>query len=51
MNRALLVGINKYPGQPLNGCVNDVQDMEQLRTRYNALATTPDKKPADNTAK
>jgi hypothetical protein len=27
MNRALLVGINKYPGQPLNGCVNDVQDM------------------------
>ena len=27
MNRALLVGINKYPSQPLNGCVNDVQDM------------------------
>src|SRR5208337_4767119 len=27
MNRALLVGINAYPGQPLNGCVNDVQDM------------------------
>jgi metacaspase-1 len=27
MNRALLVGINKYPTQPLNGCVNDVQDM------------------------
>ncbi|HEY3116002.1 MAG TPA: caspase family protein, partial [Chloroflexota bacterium] len=27
MNRALLVGINAYPGAPLNGCVNDVTDM------------------------
>jgi len=27
MNRALLVGINAYPGQPLKGCVNDVVDM------------------------
>jgi hypothetical protein len=27
MNRALLVGINSYPGAPLNGCVNDVTDM------------------------
>ena len=26
-NRALLAGINAYPGQPLNGCVNDVNDM------------------------
>jgi uncharacterized caspase-like protein len=26
-DRALLVGINTYPGQPLNGCVNDVDDM------------------------
>jgi hypothetical protein len=26
-DRALLVGINAYPGQPLNGCVNDVNDM------------------------
>lgn len=26
-HRALLVGINAYPGQPLNGCVNDVNDM------------------------
>ncbi len=25
--------------------------MEQLRTRYNALITSSDKKPADNTAK
>lgn len=27
MKRALLIGINQYPGQPLNGCVNDVTDM------------------------
>lgn len=27
MNRALLVGINAYPGNELNGCVNDVTDM------------------------
>lgn len=26
-NRALLVGINKYPDAPLNGCINDVEDM------------------------
>lgn len=25
-NRALLVGINAYPGAPLRGCVNDVRD-------------------------
>lgn len=29
-NRALLVGINDYPGQPLNGCVNDVRDMAEF---------------------
>ncbi len=27
MNRAFLVGINTYPGAPLQGCVNDVVDM------------------------
>jgi metacaspase-1 len=27
MNRALLVGINKYPDAPLDGCVNDIEDM------------------------
>ena len=27
MNRALLVGINEYPGCPLAGCVNDVTNM------------------------
>ncbi|MCK9569162.1 caspase family protein [Candidatus Pacearchaeota archaeon] len=26
-NRALLVGINKYPSAPLQGCVNDVEDV------------------------
>jgi hypothetical protein len=27
MNRALLVGINRYPNAPLHGCVNDVTDI------------------------
>jgi len=27
MNKALLVGINKYPFAPLQGCVNDISDM------------------------
>lgn len=26
-DKALLVGINRYPGAPLAGCVNDIQDM------------------------
>lgn len=30
MNKALLVGINKYPGAPLDGCVNDVNDMAKF---------------------
>ena len=30
MNRALLVGINNYPAQPLRGCVNDVIDMSNF---------------------
>jgi hypothetical protein len=30
MNRALLVGINKYPSAPLNGCVNDVTDVAEI---------------------
>jgi hypothetical protein len=28
-DRALLVGINEYPGSPLHGCVNDVTDMAE----------------------
>lgn len=31
-DRALLVGINKYPGAPLSGCVNDVLDMARFIT-------------------
>jgi metacaspase-1 len=30
MNKALLVGINKYPVKPLKGCINDINDTEQL---------------------
>jgi hypothetical protein len=30
MNRAFLVGINAYPGNELNGCVNDVVDMAKF---------------------
>ena len=27
--KALLVGINRYPGSPLAGCVNDISDMAE----------------------
>ena len=30
MNRALLVGINSYPHAPLDGCVNDVTDVQKF---------------------
>jgi metacaspase-1 len=30
MDKALLVGINKYPIAPLRGCVNDIADMSRL---------------------
>jgi hypothetical protein len=34
-DKALLIGINTYPGAPLRGCVNDVSDMaEMLVGRY-----------------
>jgi hypothetical protein len=33
-DRALLVGINKYPGCPLNGCVNDIMDMASFLVKY-----------------
>lgn len=32
VNKALLVGINKYPKAPLRGCLNDVADMGKLLT-------------------
>lgn len=31
---ALLVGINKYPGCPLNGCVNDITDMVDYLVKW-----------------
>lgn len=30
MRRALVVGINKYPGSPLFGCVNDANDFKKI---------------------
>jgi hypothetical protein len=38
MKRALLIGINEYPGQPLNGCVNDVTDMADYLTTQQGFA-------------
>jgi uncharacterized caspase-like protein len=34
MRRALLVGIDDYPSEPLAGCVNDARAMEQLLRRH-----------------
>ena len=31
-DKAVLIGINKYPGAPLNGCVNDITDMAAYLT-------------------
>ncbi len=32
LRKALLVGINAYPGAPLRGCINDVNQMRELLT-------------------
>ncbi len=37
MNRALLVGINAYPGNELNGCVNDVTDMADFLVSHSSF--------------
>jgi metacaspase-1 len=37
MDRALLVGINTYPGAPLAGCVNDVVDMADFLVKSCAV--------------
>jgi hypothetical protein len=34
MRRALLVGIDDYPSEPLAGCVNDAEAMERLLRRH-----------------
>jgi len=39
MKRALLIGINGYPGQPLNGCVNDITDMADQLVSGHGFAT------------
>ena len=33
MKRALIVGIDKYPGCPLYGCVNDAQKIKGVLSR------------------
>ena len=30
MRKALIVGINDYPGQPLKGCLNDAHAMKTV---------------------
>ena len=37
-DRALLIGINAYPGQPLRGCVNDVTDMADFLVKNSSFA-------------
>lgn len=36
-NKALLVGINAYPGCPLRGCVNDVLNMANYLVKYHGF--------------
>lgn len=39
VNKALLVGINQYPGNALNGCVNDISDMASFLTKKCGFAS------------
>jgi hypothetical protein len=34
LRKALLVGINAYPGAPLRGCINDILQMKELLTQH-----------------
>ncbi|TFG95767.1 caspase family protein [Candidatus Thorarchaeota archaeon] len=34
VQKALIVGINKYPSSPLQGCVNDAMDMEAMLKQH-----------------
>ncbi len=34
MRRALIIGIDDYPGCPLNGCVNDARNLEKVLSRH-----------------
>lgn len=38
MNKALLVGINKYADAPLNGCINDITDMAKHLVEHCAFS-------------
>jgi hypothetical protein len=49
-DRALLVGINKYPGAPLNGCINDINDMATYITSVCKFAPTAIKSLKDKAA-
>ena len=50
MDRALLVGINKYPGAPLNGCINDITDMAGFLTNKCGFAMNSVRMLADERA-
>lgn len=49
-DRALLVGINKYPGAPLYGCVNDITDMATYLMASCKFAPTAIKSLKDSAA-
>jgi metacaspase-1 len=38
IKKALLVGINAYPSAPLNGCLNDIEDMANFLTTKQGFA-------------
>ncbi len=33
MNRALIVGVDNYPDSPLDGCVNDAEQMTEVLSK------------------
>ena len=49
-NRALLVGINAYPQQPLRGCINDVQDIAKLLVEARGFASSDIRSMMDRAA-
>lgn len=50
MKRALLVGINTYPGCPLHGCLNDISNMAQYLTTRLGWKSEDIRMIADNRA-
>jgi metacaspase-1 len=49
-NRALLVGINAYPGSPLRGCINDIDDMSQFLIQKRGFQTEEIRRLTDASA-